>query len=128
MPPPSRFDFDWPRISRWCLLGTIVMLLWLLAPVAKCSWAAFRDTPIGEVEEAPDVTAPGQTDKERVAEGTGFFSRWGSAVKVCYRRTPLLGQEGWKSKLLIGFGALTLITWSLGWNERRRRRTFADRR
>ena len=82
MPPPSRFDFDWPRISRWCLLGTFVMLLWLLAPVAKCSWGAFRDTPIGAVEEPPeDITAPGQADKERVAEGTDLSTSFLSLVE-----------------------------------------------
>ncbi len=126
MGPPSRFDFDWPRISRWCLLGTIVMLLWLLAPVATCSWGAFRDTPMGEIEPPADVTA-GQPGEEH-AEGPGFLERWGGAMKACYRKTPLLGQEGWKGNLLIGFGALTVIAWALGWNERRRHRTFADRR
>lgn len=118
-------DFDWPRLSRWFFLFTLVMLLWLLAPVAKCSWAAFRDTPIGEVNE--DDT-PGQSDKQRVEQGTGFFERWGHAIKGCYRETPLLGQQAWKGDLLIGFGALTVITWSLGWWERKRKRTFADRR
>ena len=121
MPRPSRFDIDWQRLSRWCLLGTIVMLLWLLAPVAKCSWIAFRDTPIGEVD---DEGVPGQADKERVVEGTGFFSRWGTAIKGCYRATPLFGQEGWKSNLLIGFTALTLLAWSIGYFERRRKRTY----
>lgn len=118
---PSRFDIDWQRLSRWTLLGTIVMLLWLLGPVAKCSWYAFRDTPIGEVDEN-DV--PGQSDKERVEQGTGFFSRWGVAVKGCYRQTPLFGQEPWKGKLLVGFGAVTLIAWSIGYYERRKKRTY----
>ncbi|HEY5949249.1 MAG TPA: hypothetical protein VIV40_27335 [Kofleriaceae bacterium] len=121
----SRFDIDWQRLARWCLLGTIVMLLWLLAPVAKCSWAAFRDTPIGDVEEQADnERAPGQADKERVLEGAGFFSRWGSAMKGCYAQTPLFGHESWKGKLLIGFGALTVLGWSIGWYERRGKRTI----
>jgi hypothetical protein len=129
MPPSSRFDVDWQRLSRWCLLGTIVMLLWLLAPVAKCSWGAFRDTPIGEVEEQGDDQgtsdrAPGQADKDRVVEGTGFFARWGGAMKWCYRQTPLFGQERWKGHLLVGFGAVTLLAWSIGYYERRRKRTF----
>ena len=117
----SRFDIDWQRLARWTLLGTIVMLLWLLAPVVKCSWIAFRDTPIGEVSEEG---APGQSDKERVIEGTGFFSRWGSAIKGCYAETPLLGQEAWKRNVLVGLGAVTLLAWALGYYERRRKRTF----
>ena len=121
MPPTSRFDIDWQRLARWTLLGTIVMTLWLLAPVAKCSWSAFRDTPIGEVSEED---APGQADKERVVEGTGFFSRWGSAIKGCYAQTPLLGQEPWKRNVLLGFGAVTLLAWAIGYYERRRKRTF----
>ena len=103
------------------LLGTIVMLLWLLAPVAKCSWYAFRDTPIGEVNE--DDT-PGQSDKERVEQGTGFFSRWGTAVKGCYAQTPLFGQEPWKGKLLVGFGVDTVLAWTIGYIERRNKRTY----
>ncbi len=118
---PSRFDIDWQRLSRWCLLGTIVMLLWLLAPVAKCSYVAFRDTPIGQVSEDD---APGQSDKERVVEGTGFWSRWGTAIKGCYAAKPLLGQEPWKRNLLLGFGAVTLLAWSIGYWERRRKRTY----
>lgn len=101
------------------------MLIWLLAPVAKCSWIAFRDTPIGEVDEDQ---LPGHTDRDRVEQGTGFFPRWGRAIQGCYRQTPLFGQERWKGHLLIGFSALMVIAWSLGWWERRRKSTFADRR
>jgi hypothetical protein len=119
---PSILDIDWPRLSRWCLLGTIVMLLWLLAPTAKCSWIAFRDTPLGEVDE--DHT-PSDADRERVVQGTGFFPRWGRAIEGCYREAPLLGQERWKAGLLVGFAALTLLAWSLGHWERRKKRTFA---
>ena len=125
MPPPSRFDIDWRRLSRWCLLGTIVMLLWLLAPTAKCSYIAFRDTPIGEVDEDQ---MPGQADKDRVVEGTGFFDRWGVAIKGCYKQTPLLGQEAWKRNLLFGFAAVMWLAWLIDWYERRKKSSFADRR
>ncbi|HEY5921885.1 MAG TPA: hypothetical protein VIV11_09460 [Kofleriaceae bacterium] len=118
---PNRFEVDWRRLFRWCLLGTIVMLLWLLAPTVKCSWIAFRDTPIGEVDEEQ---MPGEADKERVVQGTGFFDRWGIAIRGCYRQTPLFGQERWKGHLLVGFAALGLLAWSLDYWERRRRRTF----
>ena len=101
------------------------MVLWLLAPVVKCSYAAFRDTPIGEIADQPESDrAVGQADKDRVVEGTGFFSKFGRAVKECYRETPLLAQERWKRNLLFGFTALTLLGWSLGYYERRKKRTF----
>jgi hypothetical protein len=122
MPRTRRFDIDWRRLFRWCLLGTIVMLLWLLAPVVKCSWIAFRDTPIGEVDE--DTNMPGQADKQRIEEGTGFFDRWGIAIKGCYRKTPLLGQEPWKKDVLFGFAGMMALAWSIDYYERRRKRTY----
>jgi hypothetical protein len=102
------FDQDWPRISRWALLATFVMTCWLLAPVAKCSYAAFRDTPLDA-----DNTEVSQADKNRVAAGKGFFETLGSASKLCYARTPLLDQ-GWKSDVLLGAAAITVLAWGLG--------------
>ena len=99
------FDPDWRRLSRWCLLGAIVMGIWLLAPTVKCSWVAFRDTPIGEVDE----DSPGDADKERVEQGTGFFDRWGVAIKGCYKQTPPLDQESWKVFLFFGFAGVSLV-------------------
>jgi hypothetical protein len=122
---PSFLDIDWARLSRWCLLGTFVMLIWLLAPTAKCSWIAFRDTPIGEVS---DEDAPGQSDQQRVEQGAGFFPRWGRAIKGCYAVTPIFGQERWKGGLLIGFAALWALGKAMGRWERRKKSTFADRR
>ena len=121
MARPSRFEVDWRRLFRWCLLGTIVMTLWLLGPTIKCSWYAFRDEPIGEVDEE---AMPGQADKDRVVQGTGFFDRWGYAIKGCYRQTPLFGQERWKESLMLGFAGLALLAWLIDYWERRRRRTF----
>jgi hypothetical protein len=100
------------------------MVVWLMAPVARCSFQAFRDTPIGEVES----DQPSDSDAKRVEEGRGFFERLGSEAKVCYRRTPLFGQESWKSGLLLGFAALTALGWLIGKWEKRRKGTFADRR
>jgi hypothetical protein len=108
------FDLDWPRISRWALLATIVMTLWLLAPVAKCSYAAFRDTPL-----ASDTEEVSQSDADRVAQGKGFFETLGAATKVCYARTPLLDQD-WKSDVLLGAAAVTVLAWGLGKLQRRR--------
>jgi hypothetical protein len=121
MPGPRALDFDWQRLARWCLLGAVVMLLWLLAPVVKCSWQAFADTPIGEVDEAD---APGQADQERVQQGTGFFSRWGHAIKGCYAATPINGQEPWKATLLYVFVGATILFRTIAYLERRRKRTF----
>ena len=39
----------------WCLLGTAIMVVWLMAPVAKCSFAAFRDTPLSEAQRVREA-------------------------------------------------------------------------
>ena len=119
--PGYGFDLDWRRISRWCLLGTVIMLLWLLYPVARCSLASFRDTPIGEVDEA---AKPGDADRDRVEEGKGFFSTWMSATKRCYDATPLLGQEEWKTDVLLSLAGLTVATSLLNRYLSGRRRTI----
>ena len=112
MPPARRvFDLDWRRISRWCCLGTIVMALWLLFPVARCSVDVFRETPLSTIDGAPQ---PADADKARVEEAQGFFGTLVDGVEVCYAKTPLFGQESWKSNLLVGFGAATVLTWLAG--------------
>jgi hypothetical protein len=118
---PRRFRFDFRRFSRWCLLGTFVMFVWLIAPVVKCSFVAFRDTPLSETQ--PDL-APSSTDTERVEQSEGFVSSVVSKSKVCYARTPLLGQEGWKTKLFLGFAGATLLAWVIHTILMRRRRTL----
>ncbi|HUS27366.1 MAG TPA: hypothetical protein VMZ53_02625 [Kofleriaceae bacterium] len=114
------FDFDWRRLFRWCCLLSIVMAIWLLTPTVKCSYKAFRDTPIGDVE-SNDVA---DADKDRVKQGTGFWSQWGTAIKGCYREKPLLTQEPWKRNLLFVFLAVGALAWSLDRIEKRRKRTF----
>jgi hypothetical protein len=103
------------------LLGAFVMLLWLLVPVARCSYHAFRDTPIGEVD--PN-NAPNEADADRIQEGKGFVGKVWSGTKKCYAQTPLLGQERWKSTLLILFAGLSLSAYFVYRIEVRRKRTF----
>lgn len=119
--PGHPLDFDWRRISRWCCLGTIVMVVWLLVPVARCSFTTFRDTPLGEVAEDK---APADADRDRVSQGQGFFETWLGSTKRCYERTPLLGQEPWKKYLLLSFGGMTLVAWLIARIMARRRRTY----
>jgi hypothetical protein len=107
-------DLDWPRISRWALLATVVMTCWLLAPVAKCSYAAFRDTPLDT-----DTDDASRADADRIAKGKGFFDTLGTATKACYAKTPLLDQD-WKSDVFLGAAAVTLLSWGLGKMQRRR--------
>lgn len=106
--PPRRFDFYWARYARWCWLGTFVMLVWLMVPVARCSYRWFRDTPLAAVDDE----TPGQADKDRVHKGEDFASGFVGSVKRCYSKTPLLDQD-WKSTLLIAFAiggvAFTLV-------------------
>lgn len=102
---------DWRRLARWFLLGTIAMLIWLLAPTARCSYAAFRDTPL---DEAQPHAMPGSTQADDAPpEEPGFFDKLGTAVHACYRRTPILGQEEWKRDLLIGLAAATVLAWAI---------------
>ncbi len=105
-----RIGFDWARLTTWCALGVLVMLVWLLVPVATCSWRAFRDTPLGEM----DPNAPAQTDKSRVDAGKGFWDELGTATHACYAKTPLLGQEAWKTSLLFTFAAVGVAGWAMG--------------
>jgi hypothetical protein len=91
-----------------------------MAPTVKCSFKAFEDTPISDVESNNVADA----DKERVQQGTGFWSKWGHEMKVCYRQKPLLGQEPWKNYLLFAFLGIGALAWSLDRIEKRRRRTF----
>jgi hypothetical protein len=104
---------DWRSVKRWCLLGTFAMLCWLLFPFARCSFAAFRDTPLSEQQPTPEA-----------AEEPGFLSKVADATKRCYARTPLLGQEDWKSYLLFGFAAGAVIAGVIAYVEAGRRRTF----
>jgi hypothetical protein len=107
----SLLDYDWRRISRWCLLGAIVMCLWLLAPVAKCSYYAFRDIPLDENDTAP--IDPTKADQQRVDDGKNFVGGWVQETKYCYRRTPLLDQEPWKTNVLFGFVGVAVLGFTL---------------
>jgi hypothetical protein len=118
----SLLDFDWRRLMRWSLLGAVVMGLWLIAPTAKCAVAAFRSEPLDAAHPVSDT--PGTHTQESV-EGDGFFERWGSAIKVCYRHNPPMEQEGWKKNLLFGFGAGIVVFYVLSEIERRNKRTYS---
>jgi hypothetical protein len=118
---------DWRRLSRWAFLGVVVMVLWLLAPVAKCSYAAFRDTPLTEYDAPP--ADPADADRKRVEDGKDFAGSLVHAVRACYARTPLFGQEDWKGDALIGLIFLSVLGWLVHGHERRRHnRTLGDRR
>lgn len=119
--PPS-FGPDWQRIKKWCLLGTLAMLVWLLVPTARCSWHAYQATPLSELDE--NAAAPSQTDAQRLAEGQGFFEKMTGAVKGCYAQTPLLGQESWKSTLLFVLAGGYVLAWALHRHELSRKKTY----
>jgi hypothetical protein len=110
------FDPNWPRIGRWTLLGAIVMLLWLIAPTVKCSLSSFREEPLSEAMPVTDGSGP--------PEEPGFFTRWGTAIKGCYKQTPLLGQEAWKRNLLFGFAGLSTLAYLLAAWERKRKQGY----
>jgi hypothetical protein len=120
--PRGYVALDWKRWSRGCVLGTVVMLVWLLAPVISCTFGVFRDTPIGDVN--PDTAQPAGADRDRVDAGEGFVGKLVHGAKVCYARTPLLGQEPWKTKLLAGFAGAAVLLWLIGVGGSRRPRTI----
>jgi len=107
------FDVNWQRHSRWAFLGLLVMLSWLAYPTARCSYAAFRDIPLTEYDRPPDD--PNAADQTRVDQGKEFAGSWLDSIKACYKRTPIMGQEPWKTDLLIGF----TFVWILGWGVHR---------
>jgi hypothetical protein len=88
------------------------MTLWLLAPVAKCGYGAFRDTPLDEEHPTIDQTV-------HVEKDSGFFNTVGHATKICYARTPIFDQ-GWRSDVLLGAAGVTLVAFMLGKMQRRR--------
>ena len=96
------------------------MVIWLMVPSVKCSFKAFEDTPISDVDSDNAADA----DKDRVKRGTGFWSKWGHEMAQCYREKPLLGQEAWKQTLLFVFLGVGAIAWSLDKYEKRNKSTF----
>lgn len=92
-------DIHWRRLSRWCLLGTVVMLLWLLWPFMKCSFSSFEDTPLETVEQSA-----------KSESHPGFFATWWNKTTRCYAVTPVFGQEEWKTVLLLSFAGGTVVT------------------
>ena len=95
----SALNIHWRRLSRWCLLGTVVMFLWLMWPTIKCSFGSFQDTPLEAVEQSA-----------KSEERPGFFERWWTGTKRCYTAAPLFGQEEWKTILLLSFAGATVAT------------------
>jgi hypothetical protein len=82
----------------------------------KCSFSAFKEEPLSEA--API------SDGDKKADEPGFFERWGTKIKVCYKQTPLLGQEGWKNNVLYALAGISLLTFLIGAFERSRKRTY----
>ncbi len=115
-------DLDWRRISRWCFVGAIVMVVWLLVPTVRCSWRAFRDTPISAMDPAAEHV--GQADRARLEHGKGFVDDVTTSVKACYAKTPLLDQEEWKTDLLFALVALAIVAGAVARYEARKKRTY----
>jgi hypothetical protein len=113
------FDRDWRRISRWCFLGVIVMCVWLLVPVGKCSYQSFRDIPLDEIH--PTTATPGDANQRQIDDGKSFFGSWVKSIRYCYERTPLMGQEEWKSNTLVGLVAATVLAWGFSRLQRKQR-------
>jgi len=98
------------------------MLCWLAAPIVACSWHAWNDTPISEMDPAAGV---GKTDQQRVDQSKGFFDKLGDSVHSCYRKTPLFDQEPWKTNLLYTFIGVAVVAYGLHRWQNRRNRTYS---
>ena len=117
-----QWDFNWQRISRGCVLGAIVMLCWLAAPIVACSWDAWNATPISAMDPAAGVS---QADQQRVEQRDSFFDKLGSSVKQCWAKTPLLDQEPWKTNLLYTFAGVAVLAFGLHRWQNRRTNTYS---
>jgi hypothetical protein len=102
---------NWSRLSRLCLLGTLVMVGWLAAPAARCTVAGMGDTEIGEAGGTEGE--PGSTDVERMRQGRSFVDRFVGNVGACFAQHPLDAQAPWKERLALGLGSATLLFWFL---------------
>lgn len=122
MAVPKILDLDWRRLMRWSILGAVVMVIWLFAPTIKCSWKAFRDEPL---DEAHPVSGTPGAHKQDVIEGDGFFSRWGGAIKYCYKHKSPWDQEPWKKNLFFGLAAAAVLFYVISEIERRNKRTYS---
>jgi hypothetical protein len=120
LPPVLRIGFDWGWFVRWCGAGALAMFVWLSLPTARCSWAAFKGTPLTDMhgEEVDSSNA----DRERVVQSRTFFSNLIESTTMCYARTPLLGQEPWKANTLLALSGVTAFAWAMrryvAWSKR----------
>lgn len=110
---------DWRRVKRWCALGAIAMTIWLLVPAARCSWRAFRAIPVGQVDD----NAPSTADKDRVVQGTGFWTKLSNATSACYEQTPLMDQ-GALTNVWLALIAVTIFAWAMDYVDRTRHRPY----
>jgi hypothetical protein len=123
--PRSTFEFNWPRIAKGCALGALVMFVWLMWPVVTCSWDAYQATPITETDMNAHKAEPGEVDNSRLHEGEGFFAKLGRSMKQCYAKTPLFGQEEWKSNLLLTFIGAGVLAFAIGKITARKNRSYS---
>jgi hypothetical protein len=109
---------NWGRLSRICLIGLLVMLVWLALPAAQCTLSGMNETQIGAVDEEHHEVS--SSDTQRVGQSTGFLGRFFGNVKVCFALHPFSTQEEWKRKAALGCGAGFVIFGLVGWAMRPR--------
>ena len=100
---------NWKRVAKWCVLGAVVMLIWLMVPVVKCSVGVFRDAPLQQIDGAP---APSEADRERVEQGKGFAYTLYHGAIACYEDTPLT-EQGVKSTVFLGLAGMSILAYFL---------------
>lgn len=116
----SRGGADWRRIKRWAALGAVAMTIWLLVPTARCSYRAFRAIPIGQTDEP----APGAADKDRVVQGTGFWSKLSHSTAACYEQAPLMDQQP-LTNIWLALVGLMVFAWAMDYVDRSKHKPYS---
>lgn len=110
---------DWRRVSRWSLVGAALLAIWMLWPVASCTWTSFVETPLPQVEHQRN----GDGDDGDSAPKPGFFASVSDSVSACYAAQPMSSHPDWKRNLLYSLLILAILAALLRRMTTRRRDT-----
>jgi len=117
---PNRFALDWRRLMRWCLLGTAIMFLWLMAPVVKCTFTAFQAH-----RSVRSIRISLRRRPTPSAWSRSGFVQVTTAAKVCYSRLRSSDRRAGREPAARVRGR-DVITWASPLGSRRRKTSTAE--